>query len=153
MKCVQVLVTHLCPTLCNSMDCSPPGSSVHGILQARILEWVAIPFSRGPSRPRDWTQVSQTAGRFFTIWATRETHKVVQKNRKTFWPTQYMWQAATALAQTWNILLTPFVLFLPLRMISLSSYIPSEVQIHQDPFHSYSVAKLGRTVPDIATVA
>ena len=48
----------LCLTLCNPMDCGPPGSSVHGILQARILEWVAIPFSRGSSRPRDQTCVS-----------------------------------------------------------------------------------------------
>ena len=54
------------------MNCSPPGSSVHGILQARILEWVAIPFSRRSFWPRDWTQVSCTAGRFFTIWVTRE---------------------------------------------------------------------------------
>ena len=49
-----------CPTLCDPMDCSPPGSSVHGILQARILEWVAIPFSRVSPRPRDWTRVSCT---------------------------------------------------------------------------------------------
>ena len=54
------------------MDCSLPGSSVHGILQARILEWVAIPFSRECSQHKDETQVSCTAGRFFTIWATRE---------------------------------------------------------------------------------
>ena len=47
-------------------DCSPPGSSIHGILQARILEWVAIPFSRGSSRPRNWTCISCIAGRFFT---------------------------------------------------------------------------------------
>ena len=47
--CVCVLVTQSCLTLCNLMDCSPPGSSVHGILQARILEWLAIPFSRGSS--------------------------------------------------------------------------------------------------------
>ena len=53
--------------------CSPPGSSVHEIPQARILEWVAIPFSRGSSPPRDQTWVSRIAGRFFTIWATRET--------------------------------------------------------------------------------
>ena len=45
-----------CPTLCDPVDCSPPGSSVHGILQARILEWVAISFSRGSYRPRDWTR-------------------------------------------------------------------------------------------------
>ena len=51
---------------CDAMDCSPPGSSVHGILQARILEWVAIPFSRGSLQPRDRTHVSCIAGRFFT---------------------------------------------------------------------------------------
>ena len=51
-------------------DCSLPGSSVHGIFQARVLEWVAISFSRGSSWPRDWTQVSHIAGRHFTIWAT-----------------------------------------------------------------------------------
>ena len=67
-----VLVTQSCPTLSDPMNCSPPGSSVSGILQARILEWVAIPFSRGSSQPRDWTWVSCIAGRFFTIWATRE---------------------------------------------------------------------------------
>ena len=55
---VKVLIAQLCPTLCDPMDCSPPDSSVHGILQARILEWVAIPFSRCSSQPRDRTQVS-----------------------------------------------------------------------------------------------
>ena len=69
---MKVLVAQSCPTLCSPMDCSPPGSSVHGILQARILEWVAAPFSRGDSPPRDRTQISCIAGRFFTIWATRE---------------------------------------------------------------------------------
>ena len=63
----KVLVLQTCPTLCDPMDCNPPGSSVHGILQARILEWVAIPFSRGSSRPGDRTWVSCIAGRFFTI--------------------------------------------------------------------------------------
>ena len=66
--CVCVLVTQLCLTLCDAMDCSLPCSS----LQARILEWVAIPFSREWSQPKDQTQVSCIAGRFFTIWATRE---------------------------------------------------------------------------------
>ena len=56
---VKVLVALSCPTLCDPMDCSLPGSSVHGILQARILEWVAISFSRGSSQPRDWTLVSR----------------------------------------------------------------------------------------------
>ena len=61
------LVTQSSPTLSESMDCSPPGSSVHGILQARILEWVAMLSSRGSSQPRDQTQVSRIAGGFFTI--------------------------------------------------------------------------------------
>ena len=51
--CVYMLVTQSCLTLCNPMDCSPPGSSVHEILQARLLEWVAISYSRGSSQPRD----------------------------------------------------------------------------------------------------
>ena len=61
-----------CLTLCNHMDHSLPGSSFHGILQARILEWVVISFSRGSSRCRDWTQVFSIAGRFFNVWATTE---------------------------------------------------------------------------------
>ena len=63
------LVVSLCVlvALCDPLDCSPPGSSIHGIPQARILEWVAIPFSRGSSLPGDRTQVSCIAGRFFTI--------------------------------------------------------------------------------------
>ena len=71
-----VSVTKSCPTLCNSMDCSPPGSSIYGILQARILEWTAIPFSRGFSWPRDHTWVFYTTGRFFIIWATRKVYIV-----------------------------------------------------------------------------
>ena len=55
--CVCVLVAQSCPALCNPMDCSPPASSVHGILHARILEWVAIPFSRGSSQPKDQTRL------------------------------------------------------------------------------------------------
>ena len=61
------------------MNCSPPGSSVHGILQARILEWLAIPFSRGYSWPRDQTWVFCIAGRFCTIWATREDHRIISQ--------------------------------------------------------------------------
>ena len=72
-----VLVAQLCPTRCDFMVSSPSGSSVHGISQARILEWVAIPFSRGSSQPRDQTQVSCIASRFFTIWATREAVLVI----------------------------------------------------------------------------
>ena len=68
----QVLVAQLCPTLCDPMGCSPPGSSVHGILQAGILEWVVMPSSKGSSQSRDQTQVSHITGRFFTIRAIRE---------------------------------------------------------------------------------
>ena len=64
---VKVLVTWLCLTLCKPMNCSPPGSSVHGNLQAGTLEWVAIPFSRGAFQPRNRTWVSHIAGRFFTV--------------------------------------------------------------------------------------
>ena len=68
----SLLVAQSCLTLWDPMDCSQPGSSVHGIPQASILAWVAIPFSRGSSQPRDGAQFSHIAGRFFTSWATRE---------------------------------------------------------------------------------
>ena len=64
---MKVKVAQLCPTLCNPKD-----YTAHGILQARILEWVAFPFSRGSSQPRDQTQVSRIVGRFFTSWATKQ---------------------------------------------------------------------------------
>ena len=67
--CVCVLVLQSRPTLCDPMDGSPPGSSVHEIFQTRLLEWVAFPFSRGSSQPRGRTQVSHISGRFFTSWA------------------------------------------------------------------------------------
>ena len=63
----EVEVVQLCPTLCNPVGCSLPGSSIHGILQARILEWVSISFSRGSSQPRDRTCVSCIAGRRFNL--------------------------------------------------------------------------------------
>ena len=72
---MKVKVTQLCPTLCGPMDI------VHGILQARILKWVAVPFSRGSSQPRDGTQVSHIAGRFFTSFDTMDI-KVVEIQKK-----------------------------------------------------------------------
>ena len=68
-------VTQSCPTLCDPMDCSLSGSSVRGIFQARVLEWIAISFSRGSSQPRDWTRVSWVfcIGRWILYhWANRE---------------------------------------------------------------------------------
>ena len=76
-----MLITQSCLTLCEPMDCSPPSSSVHEIFQTRILEWVAISFSRGSSQPRDQTQVFCTAGRFFTNWATREALGSITTNK------------------------------------------------------------------------
>ena len=62
----KVKVTQSCPTLCNPMDCSPPVSSIHRIFKARILEWIAMPSSRGHSLPRDRSGLSCITGRFFT---------------------------------------------------------------------------------------
>ena len=70
--CVDMLVAQSCPTLCDPMECSLPGFSVQGILQARILEWVAIPFSRGSSRPRDRIWVSCIGRWILYHWATRD---------------------------------------------------------------------------------
>ena len=74
-------VAQLCPTLCNPVDYSPSGFSVLGRLQARILEWVTISFSRGSSRPRDWTQVSRIGGKCFNLWATRVPVKWAPKGQ------------------------------------------------------------------------
>ena len=88
---VKVLVTQSCLTLWD-MDCSSPGNSVHGILQARTLEWIASPFSRGSSRPRVKTQVSRIAGRFFAVWATREAQYRYMNVHKYLleWQSQYL---------------------------------------------------------------
>ena len=74
----KVKVAQSCLTLCNPMD-----YRVHGILQARILEWVAFPFSRGSSQPRDWTQVSCIAGGFSTSWATREPLRLNNRRQRS----------------------------------------------------------------------
>ena len=66
---MHVLIAQSCPTLCHPMNCSLPGHFVHGISQSRRPHWVAIPFSRGSSSPRDRTLVSSIVGRFFTVWS------------------------------------------------------------------------------------
>ena len=78
-------VTQTCLTLCNPMDCSLPGSSVYGIFQARVLEWVAMSFSRGSSRPKDRTWVSHIVGRRFTVWATWTPCKSRTKEGTRLW--------------------------------------------------------------------
>ena len=88
-------VAQSCPTLCDPMDCSLPGSSVHGIFQAIVLEWIAISFSRGSSQPRDRTQVSHIAGRCFTIWAIREApnrYKGPPKSQNYLEPEEQNWK-------------------------------------------------------------
>ena len=83
----NLLVAQSCLTLCNFMDYYPPCSSVHGILVARILEWIANPFSRGSSQPKDWTQVSHSAGRFFTSEPSKKPHRgnIPQHNKGHIW--------------------------------------------------------------------
>ena len=81
VKVSESEVAQSCPTLCDQVDCSLPGSSVHGILSARILEWVAVSFSRGSSRPRDQTWVSRIAGRRFNLWVTREAQNKSKKKK------------------------------------------------------------------------
>ena len=81
-------VAQLCPTLCDPMDCNLSGSSVHGIFQAIVLEWIAVSFFSGSSQPRDRTQVSRIVDRRFAVWATREglketLNKMKKKTPKT----------------------------------------------------------------------
>ena len=80
-------------------DCNLPGASVHGILQAWILEWVAISFSRGSSCPRDWTLVSRIVGRRLTIWATREVPYVITEMQIK---TVGFYYTLTQMAEIWN---------------------------------------------------
>ena len=105
-----VLSHSVCLTLCNSMDCSWPGPSVHGILQARTLEWVAMPSSRGSSQPRDQTQMSHIAGRFFTVWATRETpwrkvteNKYMRDENARQLIINHMWKVREKKSQHWQV--------------------------------------------------
>ena len=75
-------VAQSCPTLCDPMDYSLPGSSLHGIFQARVLEWVAISFSRGSSQSKDRTRVSCIPGRCFNLWATRSNRQIWLRSAK-----------------------------------------------------------------------
>ena len=69
-----IYIENIIKTLCDPMDCHLPGSPVHGILQTKIVEWIAYPFSRASSQCRDRTQVSCIAGGFFTVWTTSGAH-------------------------------------------------------------------------------
>ena len=91
-----------CLTLCDPMDCSPPGSSVHGIVQARILQWVAIPCFRGSSWPSDRSLVSCMTGRFLIVWATRGSwrtrifQRICTYVELTHWKSLWCWEGLGA---------------------------------------------------------
>ena len=125
-KNVKVLITQLCLSLCDPMDCSLSGSSVHGILQAGILDWVAISFSKVSSWARDWTWVSCTAGRFFTIWATVQFSSVQSLSR--VWLFAIPWiaarQASLSTTNSQN----------SLKLMSIESVMPSSHLILCRPF-------------------
>ena len=87
-------VTQSCLTLSDPMDCSLPGSSVRGIFQARVVEWVAISFSKESSQPRDWTRISHIAGRCFNLWATREVQSWYKE--PTHWKRPWCWERLRA---------------------------------------------------------
>ena len=124
---MKAIVTLLCLTLYDPMDCSPPGSSVHGILQARILEWVATSFSRGPSRPRDQTQVSCIAGRFFTAEPPEKPPQSVQSLSHVgifASPGTAARQASLSITSFWS----------SLTLMSIESVMPSNHLILCHPF-------------------
>ena len=89
-----------CVRLCNPMNCSLAGSSVHGIFQARMLEWVVISFCRESSQPRDWTWVSCIAGRILSGWATRNLTVWITTNCRKFWK---RWEYQTTWPASWEI--------------------------------------------------
>ena len=122
--CLFFKVTLSCLTLWDPMDCSLPGSSTHGILQAKILEWVDTPISRGSFQHRDRTQVSHIAGGFFTSWATMEAQielgqfSSVQSLSRvqlfvTAWTSAH--QASLSITNSWSLL----------KLMSIMSVMPS----------------------------
>ena len=107
-----------CPTLFDPRDCSPPGSSVHGILQASILEWIAMPSSRGSSWPRDRTRVSCMAGGILTVWATRE-----DSSPYTPWRHFYFLLRCCTFNCLWNLLLKVTGDLLIIKSYAIFSYL------------------------------
>ena len=125
------------------MDCSPPGSSIHEILQARILEWVAVPFSKGSSQPRDWTQVSHIAGRFFTSWARREAWATMEP--QTIYFTQCLFISSWHFPAIINLFIIPIGLLYPdchiveiVQHVAFSNWLLSLSNTHLRFFHVFS---------------
>ena len=120
---VKALVTQSYLILCDPMDCNPPGCSVHGILQARILEWVPILFSRGSSWPRDQTPVSCIAGGFFTVWATRKAPLYNNSQLNFFYET--CWPGFCFPDQTlMDRILSLQIVTMPCQFLTLIFFIP-----------------------------
>ena len=132
---MKVKVAQLCLTLCDSLVCI-----VHGILQARILEWVAFPSFRGSSQPRDGTQVSCIAGRFFTSWATREKHIDQINFMDSFWDKTQMslilknttnkQKVDVIFHAQWQLLLPSFSIILSRKMAMAHHIYPPITQSH-----------------------
>ena len=116
LNALYMLVTQSCPSLCDPMNYSLPRSSVHGLLQARILEWIAIPFSRGSSQKRDLIWVSHIASKFFTVWVTKalkclDFAHIVEgryKSPKSCVLNRLYWASIVPYSKNWNILLCHF---------------------------------------------
>ena len=144
------LVTKLCPALCDAMDCSLPGSSVRGISQARILEWVAISFSRGSSPPSDRTWVSCVAGRFFTIWATREAQlqgspiqAIISLFPKATWEGVTQQIACFCTSQLFKLLCSIF----NFHVLNLSLGLEKKVRVRREKVFVVVEHKLGANLP------
>ena len=119
---IQVKVIQSCPTLCNPMD-----YTVHGIFQARILEWGVFPFSRVSSQPRDRTQVSCIASGFFTSWATREAQWVDMRHLLVYWEQSFWLQKGRGSIQPFR---SQLLVFRPLQeVLSISLLIPLPVSL------------------------
>ena len=155
----EVLVTQLCPTLCDPMDRSTPSSSVCRVFQTRILQWVAILFSRGSFWPRDQTLVSCISGRFLTIWIIREAQSYISsvQSLSHVWLFATPWiaacQASLSITNSWSsvrliksvmrfshlILCCPFLLLPP---------IPPSISLFQWVNSSHEVAKVQPYIGD-----
>ena len=113
-------IAQLCPTLCDPMDCSLPGSSVHGIFQAIVLEWIAISFSSSSSQPRDRTWVSHIVDRGFTVWAIREVPYMTNPQTHSNYYSQW-WKIESISSKCGNKTKMPtFAIIIQLKFGSLS---------------------------------
>ena len=138
-------VAQSCPTLCDPMDCSLPGSSVHGIFQAIVLEWIAISFSGGSSGPRDRTQVSLIVDKRFTAWATREALDMLYSSNKKHspilrtlqdWLYNYQWLSffSNTYLQTHSLRAAPensvLFIFSPLHLAQVLRHSKYSIKVH-----------------------